>query len=91
MWSYIHEKNLQNPSNRREILCDAKLKTILFKDRVDMMEIAKCFKDHMKSEGCSACWNKHATTLFQPIQTLLQLLHSSSIHVLVQPFSLAGD
>ena len=47
VWKYIRDNNLQNPDNRREILCDAKLKSVLHQDRVDMMEIAKSFTSHM--------------------------------------------
>ena len=47
VWKYIRDNNLQNPDNRREILCDAKLKSVLHQDRVDMMEIAKSFASHM--------------------------------------------
>ena len=41
-------QNLQNPENRREILCDAKLKTVLQEDHINMFHIAKKFKNHMK-------------------------------------------
>ncbi len=32
-------RNLQNPANKRNILCDAKLKTVLGKPEVTMFEL----------------------------------------------------
>ncbi|XP_047329109.1 protein TRI1-like [Impatiens glandulifera] len=47
VWDYIKLHNLQNPSNRREILCDDKLKTIFDgKEKVGMLEIAKLLSPH---------------------------------------------
>ncbi|KAI3821890.1 hypothetical protein L1987_09465 [Smallanthus sonchifolius] len=47
VWAYIKHNNLQNPSNKKEILCDAKLKTIFSgKDQVGFLEIAKLMSQH---------------------------------------------
>ncbi|KAK1435968.1 hypothetical protein QVD17_01741 [Tagetes erecta] len=47
VWEYIKLNNLQNPSNKKEILCDAKLKTIFNgKDQVGFLEIAKLMSQH---------------------------------------------
>ncbi|PSS24540.1 Upstream activation factor subunit spp27 like [Actinidia chinensis var. chinensis] len=47
VWEYIKIHNLQNPVNKREILCDDKLKTIFEgKDKVGMLEIAKLLSNH---------------------------------------------
>ncbi|CAH1451773.1 unnamed protein product [Lactuca virosa] len=47
VWGYIKSNNLQNPSNKKEILCDAKLKTIFNgKDQVGFLEIAKLLSQH---------------------------------------------
>ncbi|OAO15793.1 SWIB complex BAF60b domain-containing protein [Blastocystis sp. ATCC 50177/Nand II] len=48
VWEYIKQNNLQNPKNKREIVCDAKLKSVLLQDRLDMMHIAKAFSSHLK-------------------------------------------
>ena len=58
IWDYIKEhvrmrvtndcQNLQNPENKREIMCDAKLKTVLQADQINMFHIAKMFKEHLK-------------------------------------------
>ena len=41
VWEYIKEHKLQNESNKREILADAKLKSIFGKDKVTMFEMNK--------------------------------------------------
>ncbi|KAD4384962.1 hypothetical protein E3N88_25130 [Mikania micrantha] len=52
VWEYIKHNNLQNPSNKKEILCDAKLKTIFNeKDKVGFLEIAKLMSQHFIKSG----------------------------------------
>jgi len=47
IWEHIKANNLQNPANKREILCDEKLKAILGqKENVNMFEIAKLISPH---------------------------------------------
>ncbi|KAG9446071.1 hypothetical protein H6P81_012199 [Aristolochia fimbriata] len=47
IWDHIKANNLQDPSNKRQILCDEKLKTIFDgKDKVGMLEIAKLISPH---------------------------------------------
>ncbi|KAL9690267.1 hypothetical protein QQ045_010664 [Rhodiola kirilowii] len=51
IWEYIKLHNLQNPSNKREIICDAELKTILSgKDTVGMLELSKLLNPHFIKE-----------------------------------------
>ena len=40
LWDYIKEHNLQDPTNKRNILADAKLKVVFGKDSVTMFELA---------------------------------------------------
>lgn len=47
VWDYIKEHNLQNPSNKREILNDAKLKAIFEKDSETMFEMNKLISKHL--------------------------------------------
>jgi chromatin remodeling complex protein RSC6 len=48
MWAYIKQNKLQNPTNKREIIADAKLKPIFDgKDRVDMFEMNKHLAKHL--------------------------------------------
>jgi chromatin remodeling complex protein RSC6 len=49
VWEYIKKHNLQNPSNKREILADDKLKKIFGKDKCSMFEMNKHLAAHLKS------------------------------------------
>jgi chromatin remodeling complex protein RSC6 len=48
LWEYIKKHDLQNPSNKRNIIADEKLK-VLFggKDEVTMFEMTKLVSPHM--------------------------------------------
>ncbi|EWM22046.1 swib complex baf60b domain-containing protein [Nannochloropsis gaditana] len=46
IWSYIKDKKLQNPSNKREIVCDNSLKAVFEKDSVTMFEMNKLMSKH---------------------------------------------
>ncbi len=49
LWVYIKKNNLQNPSNKRNILADDKLKAIFGgKGEVTMFEMTKLVSAHMK-------------------------------------------
>ena len=50
MWEYIKKHDLQNPSNKREIISDAKLKPIFGgRDKVTMFEMNKLLGEHLKA------------------------------------------
>ncbi|CAL9050204.1 unnamed protein product [Musa banksii] len=47
IWDHIKLNQLQNPSNKREIRCDFKLKSIFDgRDKVGMLEISKLIAPH---------------------------------------------
>ncbi|WOK95823.1 upstream activation factor subunit spp27 [Canna indica] len=47
IWEHIKLYQLQNPTNKREIRCDEKLKSIFGdREKVGMMEIAKLISPH---------------------------------------------
>ena len=48
IWDYIKARNLQNPINRRNVLCDEQLKAVMGKDEVTMFEMAKLLGHHLK-------------------------------------------
>lgn len=49
IWVYIKKHNLQNPSNKRNILADSKLKPLFGgKGEVTMFEMTKLVSAHMK-------------------------------------------
>ncbi|MGJ7546043.1 SWIB/MDM2 domain-containing protein [Variovorax sp. LT1R16] len=47
LWEYIKTNNLQNPANKRNILCDAKLKAVMGKDEVTMFEMTGLVGKHL--------------------------------------------
>lgn len=47
LWDYIKANNLQNPANKRNILCDAKLKAVMGKDEITMFEMSKLVGPHL--------------------------------------------
>lgn len=47
IWAYIKSNNLQNEKNKREILCDQKLKAIMNKNKVTMFEMNTLISRHL--------------------------------------------
>lgn len=47
LWDYIKANNLQNPANKRNILCDAKLQAVMGKPEVTMFEMAGLVGKHL--------------------------------------------
>ena len=47
LWDYIKANNLQDPKDKRTILCDAKLKAVFAKDSVGMFELAGLIGAHL--------------------------------------------
>jgi upstream activation factor subunit UAF30 len=41
MWRYIKERNLQNPQDKREIICDDKLEKLFKKKKIAMFKMTK--------------------------------------------------
>ena len=41
LWAYIKDNELQNPANKREIICDANLRAVFNADKVDMFRMNK--------------------------------------------------
>ena len=48
VWDYIKKNNLQNPSNKREIRADDKLRAVFGKKSVTMFEMNKHLAQHLK-------------------------------------------
>ena len=49
IWDYIKARDLQNPTNMRNVLCDEQLKAVMGKDEVTMFEMAKLIGKHLKA------------------------------------------
>lgn len=48
LWDHIKGLDLQNPANKRNILCDEKLKKVMGKDEITMFEMTKLVSPHLK-------------------------------------------
>lgn len=57
IWVYIKEKDLQNPSDKREIICDEKMKNIFRVDKIGMFKMNQMLGEYvalpMHSKICS--------------------------------------
>lgn len=47
LWDYIKARNLQNPANKRNILCDGPLKAVMGKEEVTMFEMTSLVGKHL--------------------------------------------
>jgi chromatin remodeling complex protein RSC6 len=47
LWDYIKAHNLQNPANKRNILCDNALRAVMGKDEVTMFEMTGLVGKHL--------------------------------------------
>lgn len=47
LWNYIREKNLQDPNNRRNIICDDTLRALFAVDCINMFQMNKSLAKHI--------------------------------------------
>ncbi|CAO1638797.1 unnamed protein product [Sympodiomycopsis kandeliae] len=50
LWAYVKERDLQNPENKRQIMCDDKLQQLFGKPMVDSFEMSKLIGSHLKKK-----------------------------------------
>lgn len=50
LWEYIREHELQNPSNKKEIMCDDALRAVFAVDKIDMFRMNKVLGQHLHEE-----------------------------------------
>lgn len=47
LWAYIRKNNLQDPSNKRKIICDDALRLVFETDCTDMFKMNKLLAKHI--------------------------------------------
>ncbi|PWN35692.1 SWIB-domain-containing protein [Meira miltonrushii] len=50
LWAYIKGNDLQNPENKRQIMCDSTLQSLFGKSTVDSFEMAKLISKHVSKK-----------------------------------------
>ncbi|KAI6009860.1 SWIB/MDM2 domain-containing protein [Pisolithus marmoratus] len=50
LWEYIREHGLQNPLNKKEIICDDALRAVFGVDKIDMFRMNKVLGQHLHEE-----------------------------------------
>ncbi|KAL0955833.1 hypothetical protein HGRIS_002035 [Hohenbuehelia grisea] len=50
LWDYIKGNELQNPSNKREIMCDDSLRAVFNVDKIDMFKMNKVLGQHLHEQ-----------------------------------------
>jgi upstream activation factor subunit UAF30 len=51
IWAYIKENNLQDPADKRYIICDEKMKGLMQQDRIQMFKMTKALSAHLHNPG----------------------------------------
>ena len=49
LWQYIHEHDLQDPSDRRQIRCDEAMRAVFKQDRIHMFTMTKILSQNLYS------------------------------------------
>ncbi|KMP09305.1 hypothetical protein CIRG_09475 [Coccidioides immitis RMSCC 2394] len=47
IWQYIHDHGLQDPSDRRQIRCDERMRAVFKQDRVHMFTMTKILNQNL--------------------------------------------
>jgi len=47
LWAYIKDRDLQEPTNKRNIVCDDNLRAVFSKDKIDMFAMNKVLGQHL--------------------------------------------
>lgn len=56
LWAYIRKNNLQDPSNKRKIICDDALRVVFETDCTDMFKMNKLLAKHIIALEPTSMW-----------------------------------
>ena len=48
LWAYIRKNNLQDPNNKRKIICNDELRLVFETDSTDMFKMNKLLSKHIR-------------------------------------------
>ncbi|ORX62813.1 SWIB-domain-containing protein [Hesseltinella vesiculosa] len=86
LWAYIKKNDLQDPKDRRFILCDEKLKTIFLVDRVNSFGMNRDLSKHLtKKEGVAAIVNGAQSVKEEPNTAPLMSSNPSNLSTKQSP------
>lgn len=77
LWVYIRKHNLQDPGNKRKIICNDALRAVFETDCTDMFKMNKLLAKHITALDPSSMSNN---IRFFPFVTYLLLLHCQKVH-----------
>lgn len=65
LWAYIRRNNLQDPNNKRKIICNDELRLVFETDSTDMFQMNKLLSKHIRPlESKSRCFSDQPYLLF---------------------------
>jgi chromatin remodeling complex protein RSC6 len=63
LWAYIRKNNLQDPNNKRKIICNDELRLVFETDSTDMFKMNKLLSKHIRPlETTSKFFSSHTVT-----------------------------
>jgi upstream activation factor subunit UAF30 len=71
IWAYVKERDLQDPSDRRQIRCDDAMHAVFKQDKVHMFTMNKLLASHLYP--AEEEWDKSSSQLEMRLDLLAQL------------------
>lgn len=62
LWVYIKANDMQNPANKKEIVCDEKFRAMFNVDKIDMFKMNKVLSECVSSPHSAAPFSAQSTT-----------------------------
>lgn len=50
LWEYIKSNDLQNPKDKREIVCDSAMRAVFGSNKINMFQMNKVLGQHLQTE-----------------------------------------
>ena len=63
LWAYIRKNNLQDPSNKRKIICNDELRLVFETDCTDMFQMNKLLAKHITPLDPTSIYEYHRNSI----------------------------